>query len=114
MFTQIKAKQVKFLTVLFLPFSTEDVHFLKVVLLVILIFVDYSLLYSFSLQLNFQVVELAFHMDDVPTVQNLTGTPKLDNRLKYYPNPRVHNFTENGGVKVLKGDSLIIEVSQFR
>ncbi|GFO06432.1 LIM domain-binding protein 3-like [Plakobranchus ocellatus] len=60
-----------------------------------------------------QVVELAFLMDDVQSVKNLSGLPNLNNRLKYFPNPQVPNFTESGGVKVLKGDALIIEGSNL-
>ncbi|KAK3744735.1 hypothetical protein RRG08_062381 [Elysia crispata] len=56
-----------------------------------------------------QVVRLGFIMDGVMSVQNLSNTNGTKYKLKYYPNPRVHNFTESGGIKMLKGDSLIIE-----
>ncbi|CAG5119802.1 unnamed protein product, partial [Candidula unifasciata] len=56
-----------------------------------------------------KVVQLGFIMDGVLAVRNLSTVPNLDYMLKYFPNPRVYNFTELHGIKILKGESLIIE-----
>ena len=56
------------------------------------------------------VVQLGFIMDGVLSVRNLSGVDNLDASLKYYPNPRVYNFSEPDSVKVFKGEMLIIEV----
>lgn len=53
--------------------------------------------------------QLGFIMDGVLSVRNLTGVDGLDALLKYYPNPRVYNFSEPDSVKVFKGEMLIIE-----
>lgn len=58
-----------------------------------------------------KIVQLGFIMDGVLAVRNLSAVPNLDHGLKYYPNPRVYNFTESSGIKILKGESLIIEVN---
>ena len=57
------------------------------------------------------MAQLGFIMDGVLSVRNLSGVEGLDASLKYYPNPRVHNFSEPDSVKVFKGEMLIIEVS---
>ena len=56
------------------------------------------------------VVQLGFIMDGVLSVRNLSAVDGLDATLKYYPNPRVYNFSEPDSVKVFKGEMLIIEV----
>ncbi|CAG5129619.1 unnamed protein product, partial [Candidula unifasciata] len=56
-----------------------------------------------------KTVQLGFIMDGVMAVRNLSSVPNLDHGLRYYPNPRVYNFTESSGIKILKGDALIIE-----
>lgn len=58
-----------------------------------------------------KVAQLGFIMDGVLSVRNLTDVVGLDSRLKYYPNPRIFNFSEPSGVKVFKGEMLIIEVN---
>ncbi|CAL1537486.1 unnamed protein product [Lymnaea stagnalis] len=60
-----------------------------------------------------QIVQLGFIMDGVTSVKNLSTVQNLDYRLKYFPNPRVYNFTEPNGIQFLKGDALIIEGSDL-
>lgn len=60
-----------------------------------------------------KAVYLGFIMDDVMSVRNLSSVPNLNFKLLYFSNPRIYNFTEPNGVKILKGDSLIIEVSKM-
>lgn len=57
-----------------------------------------------------KVVQLGFIMDGVLSVRNLSGAQGLDFHLKYYPNPRVYNFSEPNNIKVFKGEMIIIEV----
>nr|KAG5701673.1 hypothetical protein BaRGS_027831 [Batillaria attramentaria] len=54
--------------------------------------------------------QLGFIMDGVLSVRNLSGVIGLDSQLKYYPNPRIFNFSEPDMLKVFKGEMLIIEV----
>ncbi|XP_025107783.1 plexin-B-like [Pomacea canaliculata] len=56
-----------------------------------------------------KVVQLGFIMDGVLSVRNLSGAQGLDFHLKYYPNPRVYNFSEPNNIKVFKGEMIIIE-----
>ncbi|KAK6995420.1 plexin A3, partial [Biomphalaria glabrata] len=60
-----------------------------------------------------KAVYLGFIMDDVMSVRNLSSVPNLNFKLLYFSNPRIYNFTEPNGVKILKGDSLIIEGSDL-
>lgn len=53
--------------------------------------------------------QLGFIMDGVLSVRNLSGVDGLNAKLKYYPNPRIFNFSEPDSIKVFKGEMLIIE-----
>ncbi|ESO91422.1 hypothetical protein LOTGIDRAFT_105554 [Lottia gigantea] len=53
-------------------------------------------------------VQLGFNMDGVLSLTNLTGAG-VRNILTYFPDPVVHNFTEEGNIKTFKGEMLIIE-----
>ncbi|XP_070193235.1 plexin-B-like [Littorina saxatilis] len=53
--------------------------------------------------------QLGFIMDGVLTLRNLSAVAGLEASLKYYPNPRVYNFSESDSIKVFKGEMLIIE-----
>lgn len=58
--------------------------------------------------------ELAFQMDAVESIQNLSGYfPDVNNRLYYYPDPEVFRFTEEKGIKTFKGEVLIFEVEYY-
>ncbi|KAL4225917.1 hypothetical protein ACF0H5_013905 [Mactra antiquata] len=50
--------------------------------------------------------ELGFKMDNVAKVRNLTH---LSATMTYYPDPIVHNFTEQNSIKKFKGEVLIFE-----
>ncbi|XP_052779998.1 plexin A3-like isoform X2 [Mya arenaria] len=53
-------------------------------------------------------VELAFLMDNVAFVRNLTGAG-VNARMAYYPDPIVYNFSEPNSIKKFKGEVLIFE-----
>jgi hypothetical protein len=53
--------------------------------------------------------ELGFIMDNVEAVKNLSNT--INNRMMYYPDPLVNNFSEPSSIKKFKGEVLIFEVS---
>lgn len=56
--------------------------------------------------------EIGFIMDSVKSVQNISGYfPDVNNKIQYYDDPVVFNFTEENQVKIFKGEVLTLKVS---
>ncbi|XP_060592222.1 plexin-A1-like isoform X2 [Ruditapes philippinarum] len=51
--------------------------------------------------------ELGFIMDNVEAVKNLSNA--INNKMMYYPDPLVNNFSEPSSIKKFKGEVLIFE-----
>lgn len=57
-------------------------------------------------------LKIGFVMDDVQPVREMQNYfPSLPNEIIYVPDPKFYVLSSDGGVKLYKGESLVIEVS---
>lgn len=57
-------------------------------------------------------LKIGFVMDDVQPVREMQNYfPSLPNEIIYVPDPKFYVLSNDGGVKLYKGESLVIEVN---